>query len=245
MNSSLSGPFFEIGPKNLLRLAELEEITKIAGAAGAEFGVSVVVTVPTAFVSLIAGLSTGVLVFAQEMSVDKPGPSFGTVTAEALLDAGAAGVMLNHDSNPLDPNSLSLSVARAKEVGLAAIVCAGTESDAERFASLEPDVILFEPPELIGTVGGSPRNWIAQSNQSVHRAYPDVLMMHAGGVGSPEIAEAIMAAGADGTGSTSGVLGAIDPPAAARRFIAATRAGWNTAHSNSPRNFNASKFDAH
>jgi triosephosphate isomerase len=55
-------------------------------------------------------------------------------------------------------------------------------------------------------------------------------MMHAGGVSAPSIAEAIMAAGADGTGSTSGVIGADDPLCAARSFIAATRVGWDRLH---------------
>jgi triosephosphate isomerase len=44
-----------------------------------------------------------------------------------------------------------------------------------------------------------------------------------------------MALGADGTGSTSGILGADDPLAAARAFIAAARSGWDAAHSTKPR----------
>lgn len=231
MTGSLTGPFFEIGPKNLLRLAQLTEIGVAAGAAAADFGVAVVVTVPTAYVSVIAGLNAGIHVFGQEMSVDGPGASFGTVTAEALRDAGATGVMLNHDSNPLDPETLAIAVERASENGLTTIVCAGTEAEAVRFADLAPDVILFEPPDLIGTVGGSARDWIPRSNRAVRDGHPRVLMMHAGGVSSPEIAEAIMTAGADGTGSTSGVLSATDPIASARRFIAATRSGWDSAHS--------------
>jgi triosephosphate isomerase len=63
----------------------------------------------------------------------------------------------------------------------------------------------------------------------VHAVDPTVLMMQAGGVSSPGVAESIMAAGVDGTGSTSGVLGATDPAAAAREFISATRAGWDAA----------------
>ncbi len=54
--------------------------------------------------------------------------------------------------------------------------------------------------------------------------------MHAGGVSSPSVARSIMALGADGTGSTSGVLSAAAGPDAVRAFIAATRDGWNAAH---------------
>ena len=158
------------------------------------------------------------------------GDSMARVTAESLVDVGAAGVMLNHDSNPLSDDELALAVDRAHGVGLHTIVCAADEEQALRFAALEPTAVLFEPPELIGTAGAGDRDWVGSSTTSIHDAGRGVLAMHAGGVATPSIAEDIMAAGADGTGSTSGVLSADDPAAAAHAFIAAARAGWDTAH---------------
>jgi triosephosphate isomerase len=233
--AGLSAPFFEIGPKNLLRRAELETLARAAGAAGADYGVSVILTVPTALIAPIHDLHSGVLPFAQAMAPDLPGNSMGRVIAETLVDAGAAGVMLNHASNPLGPPALAAAVERARSAGLATIVCAGTDAEAGQAARLGPAAILLEPPALIGTAGRVARGWIAPANQAVRRVAPAVLMMHAGGVSSPSIAEAIMAAGADGTGSTSGVIGAADPLAAARSFIAATRAGWDRLHRREPR----------
>jgi triosephosphate isomerase (TIM) len=228
--AGLSGPFFEIGPKNLLRRAELEGLARAAGAAGSDYGVSVILTVPTALIAPIHDLDSGVLPFAQAMAPDQPGTSMGRVIAETLVDAGAAGVMLNHASNPLDPPTLAVAVERARSTGLQTIVCANTDGEAVPVARLGPTAILLEPPALIGTAGPVARDWIAPANQAVRRVAPAVLMMHAGGVSSPSIAEAIMAAGADGTGSTSGVIGAADPLSAARSFIAATRAGWDRCH---------------
>lgn len=230
MTSPLAGPFFEIGPKNLLRRAELERLVGAAGEAGAEFGVTVVVTVPTALIAPIVQLRSGVRVFAQGMTADRPGPSMGTVIAESLVEAGADGVMLNHDSNPLDDESLARAVGRAHETGLGTILVTASVHDSVTFAGLEPSAILYEPPELIGTTSDTPRHWIAGANLAVRRAHPRVLMMHAGGVGTPGIAREIMAAGADGTGSTSGVLFAGNPLQAARQFIAAARTGWDDFH---------------
>jgi triosephosphate isomerase (TIM) len=226
----LSGPFFEIGPKNLLRRTELESLARAAGAAGADYGVRVILTVPTALIAPIYDLRSGVLPFAQTMAPDRPGNSMGRVIAETLVDAGAAGVMLNHASSPLDPPALAVAVERARSAGLLTIVCTDTDAEAVQAAQLGPTAILLEPGALIGTAGRSSRDWIAPANEAVRRVAPAVLMMHAGGVSSPSIAEAIMAAGADGTGSTSGVIGAADPLAAARSFIAATRAGWDRLH---------------
>ncbi len=229
MISPITGPFFEIGPKNYLRRAELEALVSAAGLAGAEFGVCVIVTVPTAFIAPIADLDAGVHVFAQGMDVDEPGPSVGRVIAESLVDAGAVGVMLNHDSNPLTPEGLTLSVARASRAGLATMVCTATTPLAVTAAALDPTIVLYEPPALIGTSGDGARHWISGADLAVKTKHPAVLMMHAGGVGSPAIARSIMAVGADGTGSTSGVLAAANPSVAARDFIAAVRAGWDDA----------------
>ncbi|RFA07097.1 hypothetical protein B7R21_16690 [Subtercola boreus] len=234
MTGVLQGPFFEIGPKNLLRRIQVESLARAAGLAGADYGVTVVLTVPTAFVAPVADLRTGVLVFAQEMSTDVQGDTFGTVTAEALADAGADGVMLNHDRNPLDDDTLVVALERMRGSGLEAIVCAGSEQDALRFAGLGPAAILFEPPELIGTMGDQPREWIPRANREVRERTPGVLMMHAGGVTTPEIARSILQAGADGTGSTGGVLRAADPRAAARLFIRATREGWDDSGGRAP-----------
>lgn len=226
--AGLSGPFFEIGPKNLLRRAGLEGLARAAGAAGSDYGVSVILTVPAALIAPIHDLRSGVIPFAQAMAPDPPGDSMGRVIAEALIDAGAAGVMLNHVSNPLDPSALAATVERARSAGLQTIVCASTEAEAVHVARLGPTAILLEPSALIGTAGRTSRDWIAPANEAVRRVVPAVLMMHAGGVSSPSIAEAIMASGADGTGSTSGVIGSDDPLSAARSFIAATRAGWDS-----------------
>jgi triosephosphate isomerase (TIM) len=228
--TKLTAPFFEIGPKNLLRRHELEALAGAAGEAGAKYGVSIVLTVPTALIAPIRDLETGVLVFAQGMDPQPMGDSVGRVIAETLVDAGATGVMLNHTSNPLNIEHLTATTERARLNGLDTILCASTEAEAKQFAELNPTAILFEPPELIGKAMTGERAWIAPANDTLRRAAPAVMKMHAGGVASPATARAIMALGADGTGSTSGVLGADDPVRAAREFIAATRAGWDTAH---------------
>ena len=226
----LTGPFFEIGPKNLLRRPGLEALAAGAGRAAADYGVTVVLTVPTASIAFICDLDTGILVFAQNMDLDPMGPSLGRVTAESLVDAGASGVMLNHHSNPVAKEKLPAAVERAHSARLHTIVCADTIDEALHLAALGPTAILFEPPALIGTAATTERDWIPATNDRTRALHPRVLLMHAGGVSSPATAELIMELGADGTGSTSGVLSADDPSAAARAFIAATRSGWDTAH---------------
>lgn len=223
----LRAPFFEIGPKNLLRLSSVIEVGQAAQEAGLRHGVAVILTVPTSFIAPVSAALPDIFVFAQTMDDDPPGPSVGRVTAESLTDAGAAGVMLNHDSHPLDPDALSRAIGRARANELMTMVCAGSEAEVLDLLPLEPTIVLFEPPALIGQPGGTARPWISGIDEQVRIVAPQVLMMHAGGVGSPADAFSIMSSGAAGTGSTSGVLLSESPTSAAAEFIQAARAGFD------------------
>jgi triosephosphate isomerase (TIM) len=224
---NLTAPFFEFGPKNLLRLPEIVDVAAAAQDAGARCAVTVVVTVPTALIAPVRAAVPGVRVFAQGVDVDEPGPSVGRVTAESLVDAGAHGVLLNHASNPLDHDRLRCSLRRAHANALMTMVCAGTEQEVRSLLPLRPTTVLFEPPDLIGDAGGVDRPWIRRVDDEVRATAPDVLVMHAGGVGAPEDAYLIMRGGADGTGSTSGVLRDGTPARAVGRFIEALRRGFD------------------
>lgn len=231
----ITAPFFEIGPKNLLRLPEILEVAHSAAHVGRESGVSVIITVPAPLISRIRDAVPGVFVFAQAMDDDEQGPSVGRITAEALVDSGAHGVMLNHDSHPLERSTLLRTVGRATGAGLMTMVCAGSDAQALDLARIEPTILLYEPPELIGGAAGGDRPWIRAIDPRVSAVAPTVLMMHAGGVAVPDDAYGIMRSGARGTGSTSGVLRADSPPEAAAQFILAVRRGFDSAAESNPR----------
>lgn len=228
---AITAPFFEIGPKNLLRRPALEELSAAAAAAATEFDVSTIVTVPAPLISVIKQGNPDLFVFAQQMDDEGIGPSVGRITPEALVDGGADGVMLNHVAHPLDWVMLVELIGRAREVGLTSMVCVGSLDEALRVAAWEPDILLYEPPELIGKEHIGPRAWIPAADTAIAAANPGILRMHAGGVAAPADAHAIMAAGADGTGSTSGVVLAADPATSAHAFIRAVREGANSAPS--------------
>jgi triosephosphate isomerase (TIM) len=224
---TLTAPFFEIGPKNLMRKTELLALARSAEAALAEHGVTTILTVPVALIYLVKTAHPRLLVFAQTMSTEIPGPSVGAVIAESLVDASADDVMLNHASCPREFAELSAAVDRASGNGLQTIVCAGDLGQAISIARLRPTVVLFEPPELIGHAGGASRPWIAEANHRLKEINPDTLVMHAGGVVTLADVSRVMEGGASGTGATSGVVRAPDPSEKARRFIAAVRREWD------------------
>ena len=59
--------------------------------------------------------------------------------------------MLNNVEKPLTLGVLKKTIERAKEVGLTTIVCADSIVEASMIAKLNPDIIVAEPSELIGT----------------------------------------------------------------------------------------------
>ncbi len=118
-------------------------------------GVQVIFTPQHVDIPVIAAEVPEILVFAQHIDALEPGRGVGSVLPEAVKAAGAAGVLLNHAERRLDRDLLARTMARAREVGLATMVCADDARDAAGIASLRPDVIIVEDPDLIG-VGSSP-----------------------------------------------------------------------------------------
>jgi triosephosphate isomerase (TIM) len=227
MTARLFSPFFEVGPKNFLRQGELRNLLHAAEVASIREQVAMIVTLPAVEIEAAKRLFPGVLIFAQHMDLDRVGSSVGRVIAEALADAGADGVMLNHAQRPLGKGEIIVAIERAKENGLLTMVCARDDAEALSLAEFAPDILLYEPPSLIGHSGGAARPWISEIDMRVSAINPAIKMMHAGGIGTPIDAQNVMRQGAAGTGATSAIVLAPDRVAALDALVAATRAGWN------------------
>ena len=136
--------------------------------------------------------------------------------------------MLNHVEKRLSDKDLMMSMERAKEVGLLTMVCADDQAGAVRLAKSSPTIIIVESPEKIG---GSTRNLeevgaIKNINAAVRHVNSQTLVLHGAGINGPEDVFDVIAAGADGTGSTSGVMKAKDPFAMLETMIEAVQKAW-------------------
>jgi triosephosphate isomerase (TIM) len=223
-------PFFEIGPKNLLRRPELHKLLAVAQLHSQQYrqqyGVCVIATLPVTEIEPARPLFPDLHLFAQHMDPDRPGSSVGRVIAEALADAGADGVMLNHADHQLPPDQVAAAVERARANGLLTLVCAADEPEAAAIAALAPDILLYEPRAMIGHGGGARRPWIPPVNALVGAIAPGTLLMHAGGIATPEDARDVIRAGAAGTGATSAIVNARDPSEIIDGFLGAVRDAW-------------------
>jgi triosephosphate isomerase (TIM) len=223
----VSPPFFEFGPKTSLDRAALLEIVEAAREASIRYEVSIIITPAALDIEAVKQAAPEVWVFAQAMDVARPGSSTGAIVPEALVAVGADGVMLNHAERPIDDGALPEAIARAHEAGLLTLVCADDLEQATRYAEWGPNMILLEPPHLIGTRNRGDRPPIAQANAAIASVNPGVLVMHSGGIADEHDVRALVAQGAAGTGCKTAITEAADRLDMTTRLIRAVRQGWD------------------
>lgn len=224
-------PFFEIGPKSYLYGDDVLELAKAADAASKKYGVSIIFTTPVVDIRRVSEATENIFVFAPHMDPIVPGRGLADVLPESLVAAGADGVMLNHCEKPLSFEVLEETIKRADEVGLTTIVCADSLADATKIAGLKPDIIVAEPSELIGTGVSVGKEYVEAATRSVKDVDENILVLTAAGIANGEDVYNTIIAGADATGSSSGIAKAADRAAMVDEMIAAVRKAWDERHS--------------
>ncbi len=224
----LREPFFEIGPKVYLYGEEALKLAKAADELAEEYEVDIIFTAQYTDIRRIADETKNIRVFAQHMDSLKPGRGVGAVLPEALKEAGAEGVLLNHAEKPLTITEISRCIERAKEVGLISMVCAANVEEARMIAALEPDIILAESPELIGKGARSKEDAIAieMINEAVHSISENIQILHGAGIQNENDVYEIIHAGAQAAGSTSGIILAESPELMLKKMIKAVATAW-------------------
>ena len=226
-NCTIKAPFFEIGPKSYLYGNDVIELAKAADAASEKYNVDVIFTTPVVEIARVKAATKRIHVFAPHMDPLRPGRGLADTLPESLVAAGAEGVMLNHCEKPLTLSVLKETIARADEVGLATIICADSMAEASMIAMLKPNIIVAEPSELIGTGVSVGPEYVEAATRAVKDVNPDILVLTAAGIANGQDVYNTIKAGADATGSSSGVAKAKDRAAMVDEMLAAVRKAWD------------------
>lgn len=228
--TTIKAPFFEIGPKSYLYGDDILELALAADKASEKYDVDIIFTCPVVDIRRVKQATKRLHVFAPHMDPIPVGRGLADILPESLVAAGAEGVMLNHVEKPLSFEVLAATIHRAVEVGLTTIVCADSMADAGKIATLRPDIIVAEPSELIGTGVSVGPEYVEAATKSVKDVDPSILVLTAAGIAGGEDVYNTIVAGADATGSSSGVAKAADRPAMVDEMIAGLRRGWDARH---------------
>ncbi|MNP02881.1 triosephosphate isomerase [compost metagenome] len=204
-------PFLVVNPKSYLYGKRSLDLALAADKIAKETGIEMFFTCPFTDIRYISENTTNVIVTAQHMESLKPGRGMGHVLPESLKEAGAKAVFLNHAENPMTVAELSKTIERARELDIKTIVCADSVSEAVALSKFNPDIILAEPTELIGTGKTADNSYVIETTEKIRDMSPNTLVMIASGVTTAEDVYNVIKLGADGTGGTNGILGAPDP----------------------------------
>ena len=204
-------PFLIVNPKSYLYGEKSLELAKAADKTAKETGLQIYFTCPYTDIRLIKENTENLIVCAQSMDSLTPGRGMGHVLPESLKEAGAEAVFLNHAENQKTVSELYATIKRAKELGMITIVCADSTVEAKAVACMDPDIVLAEPTDLIGTGKVADDSYTIETVKGLHEVNPDVLVMIASGVSTAEDCYNVVKLGADGTGATSGILNAPSP----------------------------------
>ncbi|MCX6383599.1 MAG: triose-phosphate isomerase [Actinobacteria bacterium] len=232
-NIVLKPPLFEIGLKGYLFGKDALELAKAADKISKKYGITIIFDPQHVDISKIAAETENIYVFAQHMDSIKIGVGVGSILPEAIKAAGAVGTLLNHSERRINLSEISKTIKRADEVGLATLVFADSPEEAAAIAHLNPNIILAEPPELIGSgtsVGKLQEEFISKTIAAVKKINPKIIIANSAGVRTADDVAEIIRLGAQATGSTSGILKSKDPIKTMEEMIKALKEAWLEIH---------------
>jgi triosephosphate isomerase len=206
--------------KNALKLAEVCEKVSLK--------TNVCVGVAPQFVDIasIAG-AVKVPVFAQHIDSVPFGSFTGHVLPESVKEAGAVGTLINHSERRLKLADIDMLIARARENGMVSVVCSNNAVVSAAAASLKPDMIAVEPPELIGTgipVSKAKPEIVSSTVDLAKKVNRDVVVLCGAGITKGEDVSAALRLGTKGVLVASGIVKAKDPYKILLEFAEACKA---------------------
>ena len=225
----LQPPVIEIGPKAYIYGEACLHLAKKADALVKKFGIAIILTPQYVDIPVIARRTKNIHVFAQHMDSLSVGRGVGSVLPEAIKAAGASGVMLNHAEKRLSLSEIHRAIKRARDLGLATMVCADTPEEARAVACLHPDIILSEAPEMIGTGKWDNEriDTIEQFCDGVKSIDSRIRVLMGAGISTGQDVEDVIRAGGDGVGSSSGIVLAEAPGRVLEEMSEAARRAWD------------------
>ncbi|RLE77893.1 MAG: triose-phosphate isomerase [Thermoprotei archaeon] len=188
------------------------ELAKIAEKVWKETGITIGVAPQLTDLAIVAR-EVEIPVFAQHADAVEPGSATGHVTLEAIKDAGAIGTMLNHSERRIRADQVDFLVKKARKLNLVTVVCSNTPEVTAAMASLSPDMVAIEPPELIGTgipVSKAKPEIVSNSVKLVEKVNPEVKVLCGAGITTGDDVKAAINLGTVGVLLASGVVKAKD-----------------------------------
>jgi len=201
------------------------ELAKKAERVSDETKVSIGVAPQFADISIVAE-AVDIPVFAQHLDPIKPGSYTGHVLAESVKEAGAVGTLINHSERQLKLSDINEVIEITHRNDLLSVVCANNPNISAAVATLKPDIIAIEPPELIGTgipVSKAKPEVVTGTIKLVREVNRKVTILCGAGITHGDDVAIALKLGTKGVLVASGIVKAKDPYAILLEFAEATK----------------------
>ncbi len=227
MKSTLQTPLIIVNFKTYTEATgrKAVELAKKAEKASRDTGVNIAVAPQFTDIAPVAD-AVEIPVFAQHIDPIKPGSSTGHVLAESVKEAGAVGTLINHSERQIKLADIDAVIRLTRERDLISCVCTSNPAISAAVAYLNPDIISFEPPELIGTgiaVSKAQPEAVTNTLKLVRRVNTEAVILCGAGISHGEDVTVALKLGTHGVLVASGIVKAKDPYTVLREFADATK----------------------
>ena len=189
------------------------KLAKIAEEVADETGMNIAVAPQQADIWRIAG-EVNIPVLAQHIDPVDAGGHTGSVLLESVNEAGASGTLINHSEQRMKLADMDAVVKKAKNAGMMSVVCTNNIETSGAAATLKPDFVAIEPPELIGSgipVSKAEPEIVEGTVDVIHKIDPNVKVLCGAGISTGEDMKAALDLGTAGVLLASGIILADDP----------------------------------
>ena len=153
-------------------------------------------------------------VLAQHVDAVDAGGHTGSVLLESVKEAGAIGTLINHSEQRMKLADIQMVVKKTAESGMVSVICTNNIETSAAAATLGPNFVAIEPPELIGSgipVSQAEPEIVEGTVDVIHKISLDVGVLCGAGISTGDDLQAALNLGSEGVLLASGIILADDP----------------------------------
>lgn len=199
--------YLESSGENALNLAKALEIVAI------ETGIAMVAA-PQASDTFRISEETSIPILAQHIDPISPGGHTGSNLLECMVEAGITGTLLNHSECRMNLSDIDEVIKQTKKNDIFSVVCTNNIETSVAAATLDPEFVAVEPPELIGSgisVSQAEPEIVEGTVAKVKKVNKKVEVLCGAGISTGDDMRQAMDLGASGVLLASGIILADDP----------------------------------
>jgi triosephosphate isomerase (TIM) len=199
--------YLESTGKNALKLAIASEMV------AEETGVNMVVAPQSPDIYSLSH-QVKIPVFAQHIDAVDAGGHTGSTLTECVKEVGADGSLINHSEQRMKLADIDVAVKKLSERNMVSVLCTNNIETSAAAATLKPDFVAIEPPELIGSgipVSKAEPEIVEGTVDIIHEINSEIGILCGAGISTGEDMKAAMDLGAEGVLLASGIIMADDP----------------------------------